>query len=93
MMTKKTNKSIKIRDYSNHDFAPDDEKDFKIKTLQEDRIIDSIPTLDELFEQDMYNLGNADNLPDSDRILDCQTRGINQRMCFGKDTKPEIIIN
>ena len=93
MMIKKTNKLIKIREYSNQDFSPNDEKDFKIKTLQEDRIIDSIPALDELFEQDMYNLGNADDLPDSDRILDCQTRGINQRMCFGKDTKPEIIIN
>ena len=84
---------VKVRDYSDQNFTPDDEKDFEVKTLREERLIDTVPELDELFEQDMYNLGNADDLPDSDRTLDCQTRGIDRRMCFGKDPKPEIIVD
>ena len=87
MITGKIDEPVKVRDYSDQNFTPDDEKDFEVKTLREERLID------ELFEQDMYNLGNADDLPDSDRTLDCQTRGIDRRMCFGKDTKPEIIVD
>lgn len=73
MITGKINEPVKVRDYSDQNFTPDDEKDFEVKTLREERLIDTVPELDELFEQDMYNLGNADDLPDSDRTLDCQT--------------------
>ena len=93
MITGKIDEPVKVRDYSDQNFTPDDEKDFEVKTLREERLIDTVPELDELFEQDMYNLGNADDLPDSDRTLDCQPRGIDRRMCFGKDPKPEIIVD
>lgn len=93
MITGKIDKQVKVRDYSDQNFTPDDEKNFEVKTLREERLITPVPELDELFEQDMYNLGNADDLPNSDRTLDCQTRGINKRMCFGEDDKPEIIVD
>ena len=67
MITGKIDEPVKVRDYSDQNFTPDDEKDFEVKTLREERLIDTVPELDELFEQDMYNLGNADDLPDSDR--------------------------
>ena len=69
MITGKIDEPVKVRDYSDQNFTPDDEKDFEVKTLREERLIDTVPELDELFEQDMYNLGNADDLPDSDRTL------------------------
>ena len=65
MITGKIDEPVKVRDYSDQNFTPDDEKDFEVKTLREERLIDTVPELDELFEQDMYNLGNADDLPDS----------------------------
>lgn len=93
MITGSIDEPVKVRDYSGQNFTPNDEKDFEVKTLREERLIDYVPGLDDQFEQDMYNLGNADDLPDSDRILDCQTRGVDKRMCFGKDPRHEIIIN
>ena len=59
MITGKIDEPVKVRDYSDQNFTPDDEKDFEVKTLREERLIDTVPELDELFEQDMYNLGNA----------------------------------
>ena len=93
MITGKIDEPVKSATTPTRILPPDDEKDFEVKTLREEQLIDTVPELDELFEQDMYNLGNADDLPDSDRTLDCQTRGIDRRMCFGKDTKPEIIVD
>ena len=61
MITGKIDEPVKVRDYSDQNFTPDDEKDFEVKTLREERLIDTVPELDELFEQDMYNLGNADD--------------------------------
>ena len=61
MITGKIDEPVKVRDYSDQNFTPDDEKDFEVKTLREERLIDTVPELDELFEQDMYNLARLPN--------------------------------
>ena len=49
-----------------------DDKDFTIKPLKQMRLIDSIMDLDDEceFEMNMYNFGDDENLPDSDRAMD-----------------------
>lgn len=51
MITGKINEPVKVRDYSDQNFTPDDEKDFEVKTLREERLIDTIPELDELLSR------------------------------------------
>lgn len=66
--------------YSNED----DDKDFNVKTIRDEKLVDSIPGLDDEqeFEEEMYNFGDQDDLPDSDREMECQTKGINRKKCF-----------
>lgn len=72
----------KIKDYSYQDFTPDDEKDFFVKTINDERLIDYVPGLDVEFDRDMYNFGDEEDLPNSDRIMQCQAKGIRQENCF-----------
>ena len=55
-----------------------DDKDFTIKPLKQMKLIDSIMGLDDEceFEMNMYNFGDVENLPDSDRAMDkrCKNR-------------------
>lgn len=76
--------SPKIKDYTYQDFQETDEKDFRVKTLADERLIDSVPGLDETFEEDMFNFGDQDDLPDSDRILDCRAKGLDYDTCFDR---------
>ena len=46
MITGKIDEPVKVRDYSDQNFTPDDEKDFEVKTLREERLIDTVPELD-----------------------------------------------
>ena len=49
-----------------------DDHDFTIKPLKQMRLIDYASGLDDecLFEQDMYNFGDEEDLPESDRATD-----------------------
>lgn len=63
---------------------PDDDKDFHIGDVEKNVLTDSLPERDDkqTFEADMYNFGDEDDLPDSDRIMECQTKGISQEKCL-----------
>lgn len=73
MITKELKKT-KIKDYSEQDYQYIDEKDFKVRTIRENRLITPVPGLDDEIEfaESMYNYGEADNLPDSDKAMECE---------------------
>lgn len=56
-------------------------KDFHVRVIQEERLVSTIPALDTTFDEDMYNYGDMNDLPESDRIMICQQRGIRQEDC------------
>lgn len=64
--------NTKIKEYGNQHHRDDDEKDFIVRTRPEEKMIDSLPERDDqcAFERDMYNFGDQDDLPDSDRAMD-----------------------
>ena len=51
---------------------PYDDENFIVRTKPQEKMIDSLPERDNqcTFERDMYNFGDADDLPDSDRAMD-----------------------
>ena len=67
-------KNVKIKDYSGQYYQDTDEKDFEIRPIREERLIDPAPGLDDEIEfaESMYNYGEADNLPDSDKAMECE---------------------
>lgn len=74
-----------VKDFSSQPYSEDDEKDFDVKTIADERLIDSIPSDDDSeFETDMHNYGDQDDLPESDRIMDCGSRSINRKVCMDK---------
>ena len=56
-------------------------KDFHVRVLKDERLIDSLEKRDAMFDEDMYNYGDMDNLPNSDKIIICQNKGIKQENC------------
>ena len=78
---------IIVKDFTKVKFTPDDEKDFHVKSINEDTLIDFAGELDDQheFAMDMFNRGTASDLPDSDRSQNCQTMGIDHKTCFDKD--------
>ncbi len=70
--------AAKIKDIGNRHHQDNDEKDFEVKTVKDEKLIDSLPERDDecIFERDMYNFGDQDDLPDSDRAMDksCKNR-------------------
>ena len=71
MISNKQNKKI-IKDYSSYKHFEIDDKDFSIKPLSKMRLIDALIGLDDEceFERNMYNFGDEEDLPDSDRATD-----------------------
>ncbi|MBQ8662187.1 MAG: hypothetical protein IJ482_07680 [Alphaproteobacteria bacterium] len=65
-------------------YRRDDDKDFHIGSVEKNVLTDSLPERDDqrVFDADMYNFGEEDDLPDSDRIMQCQTKGISQKKCL-----------
>ena len=61
-----------VKDYTNQRYTVIDDKDFIVKPLKQMRLIDSIYGLDDEceFEKNMFNFGDEDDLPDSDRSAD-----------------------
>lgn len=71
-----------IKDFTYQNFSEDDEKDFYIRTIDEEMLITPFPGLDEGFTEDMRNIGDEEDLPDSDRTMACQTKKISRSDCF-----------
>lgn len=61
-----------VKDYTNQRYTDIDDKDFIVKPLKQMRLIDSIYGLDDEceFEKNMFNFGDEDDLPASDRSAD-----------------------
>lgn len=81
-------KTTIVKDYSSVPFEEDDEEDFEVKTIEDpdERLIDDVPVFDDEreFEDDMNNYGDQDDLPDSDRIMDCRVKNVDQKICMDK---------
>lgn len=72
-----------IKDFSHMKFERTPQ-DFHV--YGSENLIDSAEQLDDHreFELDMFDRGNASDLPDSDLAQNCRTQGINQKTCFDK---------
>lgn len=73
-----------VIDMNEEDYSEEDEQDFHIKTAADERLLDHLPERDdeEAFDADMYNFGDNDDMPDSDRLMNCQRKGISQKKCL-----------
>ena len=60
-------------------------KDFHVRWLRDERLIDTIPSLDVTFDKDMYNYGDMNDLPESDRLMICQQKGVRQEDCQNEE--------
>lgn len=65
---KRTKKKFFIKQH----YIDIDDKDFIVKPLKQMRLIDTISGLDDEceFEKNMYNFGDEEDLPNSDRATD-----------------------
>lgn len=81
------NIKIKVKDYTRQPYEDVDEEDFHIRTIHDEKLVDSFAGLDDNSElnKSMFNIGDADDLPDSDRSLNCQAQGISYDQCYGRD--------
>lgn len=72
MIPDKPNDGTIVKDYTNRRYTDIDDKDFIVKPLKQMRLIDSIYGLDDEceFEKNMFNFGDDEDLPDSDRSTD-----------------------
>lgn len=77
-------KNPRVKDYSSQRFQINDDKSFEVKTIDNERLIDSIPGLDATFDDDMYNYGDMDDLPNSDREMQCRSKKVGYNECFNK---------
>ncbi len=73
----------KTGDFNGAQYRQNDDKDFHIGNVEKNVLTGSLPERDNqrVFDADMYNFGEED-LPDSDRIMQCQTKGISQKKCL-----------
>lgn len=65
-----------IKDYTKQKYQDIDDKDFIIKPLKQMKLIDSIFGMDDEceFEKNMYNFGDEENLPNSDRATNLRCK-------------------
>lgn len=82
--TNSIRKNTIVKDLSHQHYQEEDDKDFDVKTIKSERLIDSVPGLDEEFDRDMYNFGDEEDLPDSDREAGCKDAGISRKHCFNR---------
>ena len=61
---------IRIKDFSDMSYTADDDKDFHIRTVRDETLIDSAGELNDSheFALNMFDRGNASDLPDSDTL-------------------------
>lgn len=56
-------------------------KDFHVRVIEEERFVPTVQLRDMEFDEDMHNYGDTENLPDSDRLMVCQQKGVKQTHC------------
>lgn len=56
-------------------------KDFHVRVIEEDRFVPTVQLRDMDFDDDMRNYGDSENLPESDRLMVCQQKGVKQANC------------
>ncbi len=56
-------------------------KDFHVRVISEERLVSTVQSRDSEFDEDMYNYGDSEDLPDSDRLMVCQHKGVKQQDC------------
>lgn len=56
-------------------------KDFHVRVIEEDRFVPTVQLRDMDFDDDMHNYGDSENLPESDRLMVCQQKGVKQTHC------------
>ncbi len=71
MIPERQKNKIMIKDYSKQKYVEIDDKDFVVRPLKQMRLIDAASGLDDEceFEKNMYNFGDEEDLPDSDRAM------------------------
>lgn len=76
MIPNRPNDKTIVKDYTNQRYTDIDDKDFIVKPLKQMRLIDSIYGLDDEceFEKNMFNFGDDEDLPDSDRLSDLRCK-------------------
>lgn len=64
--------NVIVKDYTKQSYQADDEKDFHVKTIKDEPLIKVNSEQDdqEAMEDDLYNFGDEDDLPDSDRMYE-----------------------
>lgn len=69
-----------IKDYSSQKYTTDDEIDFHIKTIDEEKIVNKNKGWedDDEFNCELYDIGDNDDLPDSDRQMNKKYRKCNR---------------
>ncbi|MBR4106291.1 MAG: hypothetical protein IKK52_03215 [Alphaproteobacteria bacterium] len=76
-MLEKETQHTTIKDFSNSSYSDKfDDDNFRIRPLKKMRLIDTIDELDDEceFEKNMFNFGEYEDLPASDRALDKRCR-------------------
>ena len=79
---------IRIKDFSDMSYTADDDKDFHIRTVRDETLIDSAGELDDSheFALNMFDRGNASDLPvQRTAARTVVTDGINRQTCFDRD--------
>lgn len=56
-------------------------KDFHVRVIEEDRLVPTVQLRDMDFDDDMHNYGDSENLPESDRLMVFQQKGVKQTHC------------
>lgn len=56
-------------------------KDFHVRVIDEERFVPTVQLRDMEFAEDMRNYGDVENLPESDRLMVCQQKGVKQTHC------------
>lgn len=57
-------------------------KDFHIKVLEDDRMLETIPAVDVGLDEYLEDYVSETDLPDSDRVMICQRKGLNIQRCL-----------
>ncbi|MBO6281359.1 MAG: hypothetical protein J6N49_02375 [Alphaproteobacteria bacterium] len=61
-----------------------DTKSFHVKVLENDRMFETIPEADIGLDEYLEDYASETDLPDSDRIMICQRKGMNMKKCLNR---------
>ena len=61
-----------VKDYTKQSYQDIDDESFRVRSLKQSRLIKPVDAFDDEseFEKNMFNFGDEEDLPDSDRAAD-----------------------